>query len=427
MLPSFRAKTEGESSMLTTYLKKQQTLERYRSGPAAPHLEGFAGWLEDQGYQPHRIRLLIRGVHHFSRWARQEAIQFEELNETALESFGHYLQSQQRLRQPSGNYSPLFVGARHFVTFLVSTDRVASSVSAQPTSCLPAILVEFRQWMQTHRGPTDATLHNYRLPLIDLLETLGNQPDQYSAKALRDFILDRSRYCSVEKAKSLVTPIRMFIRFLIATDRCIPELDQAIPTIARWRLASLPKYLTADAVDQVVASCDLTTLIGVRDRAILLLLARLGFRAGDIVALQLKDLDWQAATVTVSGKSRRQNRLPLPQEVGDAILHYLDHRPRIGNDTVFLTTIAPLKALSYQAVGKLSTRAMQRAGVETPVHGSHVLRYSAATQMLRQGVPLPTIGAVLRHKSVETTMVYAKVDVQLLDQVARPWPEDSSC
>lgn len=413
--------------MLTTYLKKQQTLERYRSGPAGPHLGGFSGWLEDQGYRARRIRLLLRGVHHFSRWAQQEGARLEDLNETTLESFGHYLQSQQRLRQPSGNYSHLFVGARHFVTFLAITHRVEPPASTHPDSSLPPLLVEFRQWMQTHRGTTDATLHNYRLPLIDLLKTLGTQPAQYSAKALRDFILDRSRCCSVEKAKSLVTPVRMFIRFLIATDRCTPELDQAIPTIARWRLASLPKYLAADAVDQVLASCDLTTLIGVRDRAILLLLARLGLRAGDIVALQLKDLDWQAATVTVSGKSRRQNRLPLPQEVGDAIRHYFEYRPRIGNDAVFLTTIAPLKALSYQAVGKISTRAIQRAGVEAPIHGSHVLRYSAATQMLRQGVPLSTIGAVLRHESVETTMGYAKVDVQLLEQVARPWLEDSSC
>jgi site-specific recombinase XerD len=177
----------------------------------------------------------------------------------------------------------------------------------------------------------------------------------------------------------------------------------------------------------VVASCDLTTPIGVRDRAILLLLARLGLRAGEVAALKFRDLDWQEGTIQVRGKSRRQNRLPLAQEVGDAILRYLDYRPRMNNDAVFLTTTAPIKGLSYQTVGKIATQAIRRAGVATPVHGSHVLRYSAATQMLRQGVPLLAIGAVLRHASVETTMGYAKVDVPLLEQVVRPWSEDTSC
>ncbi len=140
--------------MLTTYLKRQQTLERYRSGPAGQHLGGFTGWLEDQGYQPHRIRRLLRGVRQFSDWAQRAGARLEELNENALESFGQHLQSQQRLRHPSGNHSYLFVGARHFVTFLESTHRVAPFASTQPTTSLPPLLVEFRDWMHTHRGVT---------------------------------------------------------------------------------------------------------------------------------------------------------------------------------------------------------------------------------------------------------------------------------
>src|SRR5215472_7239575 len=398
--------------MLSTYLKRQPTLERYGSGPAGPHLDGFTDWLEHQGYQPHRIQRLLRGVHQFSCWAQQSGVRLDGLTKDALASFGQHLQSQQRLRHPSGNHSYLFIGACHFVTFLASTHRVASSATTSPISSLPPLLVEFRHWMHTHRGTTETTLNNYRLPLLDLLATLGEQPARYNAKGLRDFILAWARGRSVEQAKSLVTPVRMFLRFLIATGRCTPGLDHAIPTIARWRLASLPKYLSAEAVEQVVASCDLTTPIGVRDHAIVLLLARLGLRAGDVAALTLRDLDWQEGTVQVSGKSRRQNRLPLP------------HRH---NNAVFLPTTAPIKALSYQAVGKIATQAIRRARVDTPRHGSHVLRHSAATQMLRQGVPLLAIGAVLRHASVETTLGYAKVDVPLLEQVVRPWPEDTSC
>jgi integrase/recombinase XerD len=225
----------------------------------------------------------------------------------------------------------------------------------------------------------------------------------------------------------VVTAVRMFLRFLIAVGRCAPGLEHAIPTIARWRRASLPTYLSGEAVERVIASCHLTTPIGIRDRAILLLLARLGLRAGDVTALQLCHIDCQMGTVQVAGKGRRHHCLPLPQEVGDAILHYLDYRPTVPTNHVFLTTCAPLKSLTYQAVGKIATQAMARAGIETPIHGSHVLRHSAATQMLRDGLPLSAIGAVLRHASMETTAGYAKVDVPLLQAVVQPWPEVTAC
>jgi len=413
--------------MLTTYLKTPLTLERYRVGPAGPHLDQFTDWLEARGYQPDRVLHLLRGVHRFSCWAHSAGLPVPALNREALEAFRHHLHSAQRLHYPSGHYGHLFLGARHFVTFLAATGHVPSPALIPPAAAEPPLLGAFRHWMLTHRGTTAATLNNYRLPLLDFLATLGDQPARYNARALRDFILNRARRHGIGHAKTVVTAVRMFLRFLIATGRCAPGLEHAIPTIARWRLASLPKYLSAEAVERVIASCDLTTPIGIRDRAVLLLLARLGLRAGDVAALRLRELDWQAGTVQVSGKNRCHNRLPLPQEVGDAILHYLNARPQMDNDHVFLTTLAPIKGLSYQAVGKIATQAMHRAGVEMPVHGSHVLRYSAATQMLRQGVPLAAIGAVLRHASVETTLGYAKVDFPLLQHVVRPWPEGVTC
>jgi site-specific recombinase XerD len=219
----------------------------------------------------------------------------------------------------------------------------------------------------------------------------------------------------------------MFLRFLVATGQCAAGLDQAIPTIAHWRLARLPKYLSGEAVERVIASCDLTVSIGVRDRAVLLLLARLGLRAGDVADLRLAAIDWQAGTVLVAGKNRRQCRLPLPQDAGDAILAYLEQRPVVDDGHVFVTAVAPIKGLSYQTVGQIVTRAMHRADIQAPIHGARLLRHSAATRMLREGMSLPAIGVVLRHASVETTAVYAKVDVQLLRQIARPWPEVTSC
>jgi integrase/recombinase XerD len=412
--------------MLSTYLKQARTQERYRVGPAGPHLDWFTDWLEARGYQPNRILDLLRGAHRFSCWAYSARLPIESLEREALETFRQHLHNEQRLYYRSGNYSHLYMGARHFVTFLAATGQLTSPALLS-AACDSPLLGAFRHWMQTHRGTTAATLHNYRLPLRDFLAALGEQPAQYTAQALRAFILDRAQCYGISRTKTVVTAVRMFLRFLIAAGHCAPGLEHAIPTIARWRRASLPAYLSAEAVERVIASCDLTTLMGLRDRAVLLLLARLALRAGDVTALQLRHIDWQESTVQVAGKSRRHQRLPLPQEVGDAILHYLDSRPTVSAAQVFLTTRAPLKSLTYQAVGKIATQAMMRAGIETPIHGSHILRHSAATQMLRDGVPLSAIGAVLRHASIETTAGYAKVDVPLLQGVAQPWPEGISC
>jgi site-specific recombinase XerD len=413
--------------MLTTYLKSPSALVRYRSSPAGPYLDGFVDWLETQGYQPKPIRQLLRGVDHFAHWASSAGISAQELDAQAIETFRQVLHDQQRLRYPSGSFSHLFVGARRFVTFLAMTGRVTSAAAIRPASAEPRLLFEFRHWMQTHRGVTTATLNSYRPTLLELLEVLGDQPAQYDARALRAFVLDRAHRHGIDRAKTVVKAVRMFLRFLIAVGRCSPGLDHAIPTIPRWRLASLPQYLSAEAVERVLASCDYTTRIGVRDRAVLLLLARLGLRAGDVAALRFSDLAWGEGTVQVAGKNRRQTRLPLPQEVGDAILDYLAHRPAVDHDQVFLTTVAPFTGLSYQTVGQIATRAMHRAGVEAPQSGSHVLRHSTATQMLRHGLPLEAIGAVLRHASIETTAGYAKVDLQLLHEVVKPWPEVTPC
>jgi site-specific recombinase XerD len=268
--------------------------------------------------------------------------------------------------------------------------------------------------MNAQRGTLDVTLNNYRLTLLNLLQRLGDQPDRYDAEALRGFVLDRASHHGLAHAKQVVTAVRMFLRYLVATGQCAAGLDQAIPTIAHWRLSHLPKYLSAEAVERVIASCDLTIPIGVRDRSVLLLLARLGLRAGDVAGLQLSAIDWQAGTVLVAGKNRRECRLSLPQGVGDAILAYLEQRSAIDDGHVFVTAVAPIRGLSYQTVGQIVTRAMHRADIQAPIHGAHVLRHSAVTEMLRQGMSLPAIGVVLRHATVETTAVYAKVDVQLL-------------
>jgi len=198
-----------------------------------------------------------------------------------------------------------------------------------------------------------------------------------------------------------------------------------VPAFTSWRLADLPKYLTAEQVDRLIAGCDGRSPERRRDRAIIVLLARLGLRAGDVARLRIADIEWETGTLRVSGKGRYQVRLPLPQDVGDAIIDYLECRPRVcDSDHLFVRNIAPFRSFAHgDGVSSVVKRAMKRAGVITPAKGAHVLRHTAATEMLRHGVPLDQIALVLRHRGVDTTAYYAKADVNSLKQIAQPWPE----
>jgi integrase/recombinase XerD len=222
--------------------------------------------------------------------------------------------------------------------------------------------------------------------------------------------------------------MRMFLRYLIAQGKCRAGMDDAVPTVAMWRLSALPRYLPATDVDRVIAACGRDTAVGLRDRAAILLLARLGLRAGDIVKMNLDDIDWTHASVRVSGKSRREVKLPLTQEVGEAILEYLRKgRPPIQDTRIFIRMAAPWRSLGVSSISALVARGIARAGVETPFRGAHVLRHSAATEILRQGATLQQVGAVLRHRYLDTTALYAKVDVNRLRAIVLPWPEVFPC
>jgi integrase len=219
----------------------------------------------------------------------------------------------------------------------------------------------------------------------------------------------------------------MLIRFLAITGRCPPELVDAPPTIARWRLSALPSFISQADVQRILDAPDIGTRAGLRDRAMLLLMARLGLRAGDVAAMRLVDIDWQAATLTVMGKGRRESKLPLPQDVGDAVVAWLyDGRPDSDDEHLFLTVRAPFRPVDHSVPSIMAARTAARAGVALPRAGSHVLRHSAATGLLAEGMSLPAIGALLRHASLETTAIYAKVDQGLLDGIARPWPAEVS-
>jgi site-specific recombinase XerD len=284
--------------------------------------------------------------------------------------------------------------------------------------------------MREQRGTGDVTLANYSKPLRDLLKRVGEDLRRLDAQSLREFVLEQNQTLGAAGTKNCTAALRMFARFLIAEGMCTAGLDAAVPVVAHWRLSSLPRYLQAEEVEGVIASCDTSSSVGKRDRAILLLLARLALRASDVVQLRLADIDWKAAWISVSGKSRRETQLPLTQEVGQAIVDYLqDGRPQSDSDAVFVRSLAPFRAFANQrAISAIVKQAMRRAGVTSPSRGAaHVLRHSAATSMLRQGASLQDIATILRHRSIESTQIYSKVDVATLRRIAQPWPEVQPC
>ena len=312
-----------------------------------------------------------------------------------------------------------------FLTYLRELGVVES---ARVDSRRPAerpLLDSFRRFMFEHRGLAESTTNMYLRIIANFLDMTDGDISRVNAGEIRGFVLGYPH----RQLKNVASALRAFLRYLIAEGRCPAALEGAIPKVASWRFATLPHYLPASDVERIIAACDPSTPVGCRDRAIVLLLARLGLRAGDIVGLGVADIDWQDASLLVSGKGRREVRLPLPQEVGDAILAYLEHgRPPVAITQVFLRTPAPVRPFADSSVvSGIVARAIRRAGVTARFRGAHVLRHSAATQMLRQGASLDQIGAVLRHASIESTAHYAKVDVALLRMVAQPWPEVTSC
>jgi integrase len=283
--------------------------------------------------------------------------------------------------------------------------------------------------MRSQRGSAETTVRQYQAVAIALLGRLGDDPARYEAGTVRAAVHEVTGGHGTATARFVAKVARGFLRYLAATGRCRPGLDAAILAAARWRHASLPRYVSAESVQRIIDACDVTRPDGIRDRAILLLLARLGLRAGDVVGLELRDIDWAAARVRVVGKGRREVRLPLPQDVGDAMLAYLrTRRPGVACDRVFLRARAPWRPLATSScVSNIVKRALVRAAVSAPTRGAHLLRHSAATAMLRDGISLPAISVVLRHRSVETTAHYAKVDAELLRSVAQPWLGGRSC
>jgi integrase/recombinase XerD len=380
------------------------------------HLDGFASWLAADGYAPVTIRGALRAAHDLGAPLKYRRRDVNTLDESLLLAF------EKRSPLATSTVRGKSHGTALFLKYLRARDVVAERVTPPEEQPHP-LVIRYCAWLTDERGVREMTASNYAPLASAMLRHVRGAPESLTAKGLRAFVLARASEVSPRWVVNIASRCRMFVRFLVVEGLCRPEIVAGVPRVASWRLATLPRYISSADVERVIGSCDLSSVRGIRDRAILLLLARLGLRAGDVASLTLDAIDWLEGRILVAGKSRREDWLPLPQEVGDALLRYLEAaRPRVTSKALFFSTRPPISPATRWTVSTIAGRAIDRAGVKAPSRGAHVLRHSAATTMLRQGASLQEIGAVLRHVSIETTFHYAKVDRDLLASVAAPWP-----
>ncbi len=411
--------------MLERYFLAPKTLRRLRGGISGPHIDSFAEDLERDGYAWASAVRYIRGAFHLGCFVQRKGRALEDINLKLLDAFCRHLR---RCRCPHFKRGKISYHARfgvklfyrHLVRCGVCRDEPGKSENPRP-----ALVTAFCDWFRTHRGVKEPTLRQYARGAIALIRALGENIPQWDARALRDFLLEQSGQCGTPTIQALITSVRAFLRFLNFRGEFRDDLALAIPAVAHWRLARIPRCLSREELERLLAACNGTHPGRLRDRAILLMLTRLGLRSGDVARLRLTDINWASGTLQVIGKGRYQVRLPLPQDVGDALLRYLEARPsNIDTDYIFVRSIAPYRPFtSGDGVSSVVKHALKRANIDAPAKGAHLLRHTAATEMLRNGVPLDQAGLVLRHRSIDMTAYYAKADVALLRQVAQPWPE----
>ena len=398
-------------------------------GPLRPLVDQFTEYLASLGHTALTVRGYDDAACHFSVWLQQSRIGIGHAGDDTCAAFATHRCQCPGFRRSDRVSAKYARRARRFVRFLSERGIVGRLTPPGPMPVDP-LVSSFQGWLRQHRGITERTIGKHGRMVTRLLGALGADPARYTAALVRKAVLDQANGTSAAHAKTMTTALRGYLRFLGASGACRPELIHAVPTIPQWRLSAMPRYLPAEDVERVIASCDASKAHGVRDRAILLLLARLGLRAGDVLALRLSAICWADGTLRVHGKSRREVRLPLPQDAGDALLEYICHaRPASDSDAVFLRSSAPYRAFADSStISTLVRLALTRAGIaDPPSRGANLLRHSAATSMLRAGATLDTIGTILRHRSATTTAHYAKVDIPMLIQIAQPWPGEVSC
>lgn len=392
-------------------------------GPLEPHVTGFAEELLRQGYSRTSAAQHVCFIAHLDRWMSDEGVGIDGLSGPVIE---RYLAR----RRLAGYVEYRSVKALRPLLDFLAPLGVLPVAAVVPPGPVEGLLARYRDYLVGERGLTLGTARGY----VDLVRPFvatrahGEVLDLtgITAADVTGFVLSACPGRAVGSAKLIVCALRSLLAWLHVTEQMATSLVGAVPSVAGWRLSSLPKGLERGELRRLLASCDRRTRTGRRDYAIMLLLSRLGLRAGEVARLGLDDIDWRHGEIAVCGKGNRTERLPLPADVGSAITAYL----RAGRPTtaegrsVFVRVHAPHRALTTSGVTEVVFGAAQRAGL--PKMHAHRLRHTAATAMLAAGSSLPEVGQVLRHRSMLSTAIYAKVDRNALAVLARPWPVEAT-
>lgn len=408
--------------MINHFFSNPKVLKLLHFGPLGPHIDSFAQILMEQGYKRSTAKQKIGIVSDLSRWLDRQRLSVEDLDEIKLNKFLLY----------RGRRGSIFKieppTLRELLEHLREIGVVPAPVRIDDDSKRGRIESSFAKYLRKERGLKQTTIDTY-LPVARrfLSDQFGSGPivlNDLQSKDIVRFILRHTETVSTKRAQLIVITLRSFFRFLYHRGETAIDLSPSALTVANWRLSALPKFLDPEQVEHLLRSCNQDSLIGQRDYVILLLLARLGLRAGDVVNMTLDDIDWEVGELVVRGKSNRQEGLPLPQDVGEALVRYLcNGRPRCSSRRVFIRINAPHKGFSSSvAICNIVRRALVRAKLNPAFKGSHLLRHSLATQMLRKGASLAEIGEILRHQKLNTTQIYAKVNLAALRSLAQPWP-----
>ena len=392
-----------------------------QDSPLGSYLDSYAAEMSREGYPQQTVESQTVLIADFGRWLTKRQITAQGVR---VELFPLYLRERARRRRPTGSESRAL---RRLLNLLVREGVVPepATPAATPTDQLGT---EFRFYLQQERALASTT-QSYYLSFVSefLRERFGTGPVDLAGLRATDitgFVQRRAITIRSRRVQLMTTALRSFLGFVRYRGDIDQDLAACVPAVANWKLSTIPRALPPDQVKLVLTSIDRTTPMGRRDYAILMILARLGLRAGEIKTLTLEDLDWQEGLITVRGKAGRYSQMPLPADVGEAIADYLQHgRPTTGGRCVFLRTRAPAGGFQGACgIGSIVKHSLARAGVDAPRKGAHQFRHGLASQMLRQGASLFEIGELLRHRSPQTTAIYAKVDLVSLATLALPWP-----
>jgi integrase/recombinase XerD len=397
------------------------SLQHPPEGPLVPFLTVLATALRAQAYAEATVGRYVRLSADFSRWLKEKHVALANIGPSHV---SRYLRYRYQRRRPTRDDPTIL---RRVVELLVDNDVIRRETEAPSITTTQRILNEYAAYLQKERGLNIQTIHHY-LPFVRSLLTSCRGP--LSELRIHDvvrFVQRRAIVPQGTQAHTMTAALRSFFRFTTYCGYTRNHLAAAVPRVAQWSLSTIPKAISQDHLKRVLASCNRESTTGRRDFAILLLLARLGLRAGEIVALELDDIDWRAGSLNVRGKGGYRSLLPLPPDAGKAIADYLKRRPRSnGSRALFTRAIAPIRGFANSiAICAIVSRALKRAGINSGRKGAHQFRHALACEMLRRGGSLSEIGQILRHQSLRTTAIYAKVDLTSLRSLALPWPGET--